>query len=150
MIRESLALIVLALTLPQAARAASQTPSNDLFKRDEQWAALCSKGKNIDEIVSYWTDSAVLYLPGQPSIYGKKAIRKFIKDSFATPGFHISWEPQTSVSDGKLGYTMGITSITVPGPKGKPMTMKERYVTTWTRLPDGKWYCTVDISNSDH
>jgi ketosteroid isomerase-like protein len=86
-------------------------------------------------VVSFWTDDATITPPGAPVIAGKVAIRNFVKESLATPGFRISWTPQqASVSaDGTMGYTTGSNSSTFPGPDGKLMTVTGRYVTVWRR-----------------
>ena len=46
-----------------------------LLRRDAEWADLAAAGKDVDKVVSYWTDDAVLIFPGQPIIEGKAAIR---------------------------------------------------------------------------
>ena len=37
-----------------------------LLHRDAEWADLASAGKDVDEIVSFWSYDAMLIFPGQP------------------------------------------------------------------------------------
>jgi ketosteroid isomerase-like protein len=129
-------------------------PSNGrreaLLSADRDWAAVASEGKDVKRIISFWSDDATITPAGAPLITGKVAIRKFVEDSLATPGFHIGWRPeQASVSaDGTMGYTTGENTNTFPGTDGKLMTVTGRYVTVWRRDSSGTWKCVADIWNS--
>jgi len=37
-----------------------------LLRRDAEWADLATAGKDVDKIVFYWSDDAVVIFPGQP------------------------------------------------------------------------------------
>ena len=50
-----------------------------LLRRDAEWADLATAGKDIEKIVSYWSDDAVLIFPGQPVLEGKAAIRAYVQ-----------------------------------------------------------------------
>src|SRR6266581_9397322 len=75
-----------------------------LLRRDAEWADLASAGKDVEKIVSSWTDEAVLIFPGQPVLEGKAAIRAYVAQSLNTPGFRIHWVSQKPVfsPDGRL------------------------------------------------
>src|SRR5213592_4289010 len=99
-----------------------------LLRRDTEWANLASAGKDIEKIVSYWSDDAVLIFPGQPVLDGKAAIRAYVTESLNTPGFKIHWVSEKPIfsPDGKLAYMRGTDELTVPGPNGKTMTLHLR------------------------
>ena len=122
----------------------------ELLRTDRAWSTAASEGKDAERIISFWTDDAKITAPGAPVISGKSAIRSFVQQSLATPGFKISWVPeQASVSaDGTLGYTTGTNSSTFPGPDGKLVTTAGRYVAVWRRDASGTWKCVEDIWNS--
>ena len=122
----------------------------DLLRTDREWAAVASEGKDIERIVSYWSEEATIIPDGAPVIVGQSAIRNFVQQSLATPGFHISWRPEQAMvsADGTMGYTSGKNTITFPGPDGKLMTVIGRGVTVWRREPGGAWKCVADIWNS--
>ena len=123
--------------------------SAKLQRRDAEWADLATAGKNVDSVVSYWTDDAVIIEPGQPAVEGKAAIRNYVAESYKTPGFKIHWvsEKPTFSPDGKFAYMRGTDEMTVPGPKGAPMTLHLRGYSIWRLEPDGQWRCVVDIAN---
>jgi len=43
----------------------------ELLRRDSEWAEAASSGKDIEKVLSYWTDDALLIFPGQPVLEGK-------------------------------------------------------------------------------
>jgi ketosteroid isomerase-like protein len=59
----------------------------EIKRRDAEWADLASAGKDVEKIVSYWGDDAVLIFPGQPMLEGKAVIRAYVTESLNTPGF---------------------------------------------------------------
>src|SRR5262249_54963974 len=75
-----------------------------LLARDAEWASAASAGHDVNKIVSYWSDDALLVPQGQPIAEGKTAIRAFVVSSLATPGFHIAWKSEKPVfsPDGKF------------------------------------------------
>ena len=132
-----------------AARFDSAAEADRLLRRDAEWADAAAAGKDVDKIVSYWADDAVVILQGQPIVEGKAAIRAFVTSSLAIPDFHIHWvSSKVSFSpDGQLAYMRATNETTEPGPTGAPITLPGRGVTIWRREPDGQWRCVVDISN---
>jgi ketosteroid isomerase-like protein len=120
-----------------------------LLRRDAEWADLASAGKDVEKIVSYWSDDAVLIFPAQPVLEGKAAIRAYVTESLKTPGFKIHWmsEKPTFSPDGKLAYMRGKDELTVPGQNGAPVTLHLRGISIWRLDADGQWRCVVDISN---
>jgi ketosteroid isomerase-like protein len=120
-----------------------------LLKRDREWAALASEGRDIDRILSYWTEDAVVLPPGFAPVIGKAALRDYVENSLLTPGFNISWKSSDVVvsPDLKLAYMFAENSVTMNGPDGRPVETKGRGITIWRREADGVWRCAVDIWN---
>jgi ketosteroid isomerase-like protein len=129
----------------------AKTEGEKLLRRDAQWADLATTGKDVEKVVSYWSDDAVLIFPGRPVLEGKAAIRAYVTDSFNTPGFKIHWVSQKPVfsPDGKFAYMRGTDELNVPGPNGHPMTLHLRGISIWRLEPDGQWRCVIDISNEE-
>lgn len=123
-----------------------------LLEQDAEWAALSSKGQDVDRIVAFWTDDARVFAPGLPAFSGKAALRSYVEGALAIPGFHITWTTsEASLSpDGQLAYLLSTNAVTMPGPGGQPVTTNGRAVTVWRREPDGNWRCAVDIWNDEH
>lgn len=130
-------------TFDSAAEAAA------LLKRDAEWASVASAGQDVEKIVSYWSDDALLVPPGQAVVEGKAALRAFVAGTQKIPGFHIRWasEKVSFSPDGQLAYMRGTNETSFNGPDGKPTTVLGRGVTVWRRERDGQWRCVVDIWN---
>jgi ketosteroid isomerase-like protein len=126
-----------------------ESEKEKLLQHDAEWAALTSGGKDIEGILSYWTDDAVVIPPDLPVIIGKTALREYVQASLQIPGFSISWKSSdaTLSPDGRLAYMFGDNRVTMNGPDGKLMTIPGRGVTIWRKEPDGAWRCAVDIWN---
>jgi ketosteroid isomerase-like protein len=77
-----------------------------LLETDAEWAALSSRGQEVDRILSFWTDDARVIAPGLPAFTGKAALRSYVEGALAIPGFHITWTTsEASLSpDGQLAY----------------------------------------------
>ena len=129
----------------------SRVEEANLLHRDAEWADLASAGKDVDKIVSYWSDDALLIFPGQPVLEGKAAIHDYVETSLKIPGFKIHWVSEKPVfsPDGKLVYMRGTDELTVPGPNGTPITLHLRGISVWRIDSDGQWRCVVDISNEE-
>ena len=121
-----------------------------LLERDAEWAAAASAGRDVDRILSYWTEDAVVMPPGMPSIAGKAALREYVEASMQIPGFKITWTSKdvTFSPDGNLAYMFSRNALTIPV-EGVPVTTEGRAVTIWRREPDGEWRCAVDIWNAE-
>ena len=127
----------------------SEAESRKLLDRDAEWARVASEGKDVEKIVSYWSEDAIVVPQGQPVAEGKAAIRAFVESSLKIPGFKIHWvSDRVSFSpDGKLAYMRSANQMTFPGPTGAPVTLLGRAITIWRLEPDGQWRCVVDIWN---
>lgn len=62
------------------------------MQRDAAWSAAASAGTDVERILSFWTEDAVVIAPGLPTISGKAALRQYVLESLQIPGFQISWE----------------------------------------------------------
>jgi ketosteroid isomerase-like protein len=122
-----------------------------LLERDAQWATAASEGRDVERVLSYWTDDAIVLPPGLPPVIGKAALRQYVQTSLQIPGFRISWI-STDVNfspDANLAYMFGQNSVSMAGPDGTSIITKGRAVTIWRRESDGEWRCAVDIWNAE-
>jgi ketosteroid isomerase-like protein len=120
-----------------------------LLRRDTEWADTAAAGKDLEKILSYWSDDALVIEPGQPVFEGKAAIREYVAASLKTPGFKIHWVSEKPVfsADGTMAYMRGVDEMTVPGPNGAPIIIHTRGMSIWRRDAGGEWRCVVDIAN---
>ena len=134
------------LAMPLGATASSDQEALMQVSRD--WSKAAATG-NVDAMVSYWADDAVVMPPGQAALSGKAAIRAYVESSLKIPGFTISWEPQSASVQGGQGYLIEKNRVTFTGEKGELVTVNGKAVTVWRKNADGQWKCVVDIWNDD-
>ncbi|MEK6282803.1 MAG: DUF4440 domain-containing protein [Acidobacteriota bacterium] len=122
-----------------------------LLQRDAEWATAASEGFDVERVLSYWTDDAMVLSPGFPAVVGKDALRQYVQSSMQIPGFRITWTTTDTVlsPDGNLAYMFSLNAVTMNGPNGTPVTTEGRAITIWRRESDGEWRCAVDIWNSE-
>ncbi len=115
-------------------------------RTDGDWLAAAA-AHDLNRALPFWSDDATIIAPGMPPVAGKDAIRKFVSDSLATPGFSITWK--TDIVDvaqsGDFAYSTGTDRITLGTPGGKTVTQENRGLVIWKKQPDGSWKCAVDI-----
>lgn len=122
-----------------------------LLERDRTWAAAAREGKDVERILAFWTDDAVVMPAGQATVRGKEQIRDYISASLSMPGFQIHWESdRVELSpDGQLAYMFSRNNVKFDAPDGTQINAAGRAITVWRREPDGEWRCAVDIWNSE-
>ncbi len=150
MIRRSL--LVVAVSLLAAGCSSSfdaRAEERRLLQRDAEWSAAAYSGRDLEAILSYWADDAVVVPSGQPVVRGTPEIRAFVAGALKTPGFKIRWTsaPPTFSSDGTMAYLQSATETTVTGPDGAPLVMHSRGITVWRKGADKQWRCVLDIWN---
>lgn len=120
-----------------------------LMHIDRAWAAAAATG-NIDSIVAYWADDAIVLPPDQPAVVGKQAIRVFVQQSAAIPGFSITWAPEqaTISTGGDIGYMIERNTVTFADSTGAIHTQYGKAVTIWRKGQAGEWKCVVDTWNN--
>jgi len=142
--------IVLAVAL--LASCTGQVPDatiegNKLMQVSRDWAQAAAS-RDIEKTLSYWADDATMISAGDMApIKGKAAIRRMVEGSFKTPGFAISWTPQSAeVSKaGDMGYLIEDTKISFNDSTGKTITKNYKGVTIWKKQADGSWKDVVDM-----
>ena len=119
----------------------------EILRLDAEWSEVAGT-RDLERILSYWSDDASLIPPGRPAIVGKDAIREYIRSSLEIPGFRISWKTNdvTVSARADLAYGTGTNQVSFLGPHGKTVTVRGEAVTVWRRR-GGAWKCVVDVWN---
>jgi ketosteroid isomerase-like protein len=107
--------------------------------------------KDLDKLVSFYSDDAVVLPANAPIATAKEAIRSLWKDLLAS-GVTIDSKPPTRVEvsrSGDMAWARGIYEVTTKDASGKPVNGRGKYVVIWKKQPDGNWRCVADIWNSD-
>ena len=115
---------------------------------DSTWAAAAA-ARDLEASVNAMAEDGVMFPPGQPPVAGRDAIREYMAEALATPGFSIRWETTEIqvASSGDMAYTVGKSWYTVPHPSGASVTIPANAVGVWRRESDGKWRCVLDMWN---
>ena len=147
---KAIALLLFSALFASGCAVAQQSARAELIRTDQAWATAASEGKDVEKVIAYWSDDAQIVPAGAPIISGKSAIRAYVAESFATPGFKISWETLDAAvsNDGTMGYTTAASTFTFPGPDGKLATETGRGIAVWRRDSSGEWKCVYDTWNS--
>jgi ketosteroid isomerase-like protein len=121
-----------------------------LMQVSRQWAQAVAGG-DLERILSFWADDAIVLAPDQPAIVGKDAIREFVRASQAIPGFSLTWEPErASVSSGAdVGYLVERNRFTFTDADGVMRTQYGKAVTVWRKDPADAWKCVIDTWNNN-
>lgn len=121
-----------------------------LMQTSRDWAHAATSG-DLELILSFWSDEAIVMPPGQPAVVGKAAIRAFVEQTMAIPGFSITWEPEQAdvAREGDVGYLVERNRVTMTDAAGVLTTQFGKAVTVWRKDFSGKWKCVVDTWNEN-
>jgi uncharacterized protein (TIGR02246 family) len=157
--RNTLLILCLALTLLTAGCSNAPTPPPDTRAADLQavkdveaaWVKDAAT-KDADKWASYFTDDGSGLYPGAATLNGKAAIKAAMASIFADPKFSLTFQSTRAIASkgGDMVYSEGTYTMTMTDPKTKkPMTDKGKYLTIYTKQPDGSWKAIADTFNSD-
>ncbi len=112
---------------------------------DEAWSKAAGE-KDAEKTSSFYADNGTLMAPGSPAVNGKAEILKAFTGMMASKYFALKFAPTKIevAKSGDLAYDLGEYELTVTDPKGKPQTIKAKYVVIWTKQGDGSWKAQVD------
>lgn len=125
-----------------------EAEQNKLMQLSRNWSDLAQTG-NIDTLLTFWAEDAVMMPPGQPPLKGKEAIRSFVEASAQIPGFEISWEPVSAhlSPDGNMAYMIERNRIAFDDSLGNRVVQHNKVVTVWRKNENGSWNNVVDMWN---
>ena len=146
-------LLVLAAVLAPLSVTPATAQSADeqaLMQTSRDWAKTAGSG-DVDAMVAYWADDAVVLPPNKAAITGKAAIRAYVVESLKIPGFSITWEPQSASvpAGGGIGFLLERNRVSFTGEKGDAVVVEGKAVTIWRKAAGGRWECIVDIWNDN-
>jgi ketosteroid isomerase-like protein len=144
-----LAILVILFGCNDRATTDIEAEKENLMETSRQWSRQAASG-NVDSIVQYWDDDAIVISSGEAPLEGKEAIRNMVKGSFSNPGFKIEWEPEKAdiAQSGDLGYLVENTKMTMTDSLGQEQAMHFKAVTIWKKQPDGTWKNVVDVMSA--
>ena len=108
--------------------------------------------KDAGKWASYFTEDGSGLYPGAGILNGKAAIKAAMVPILADPNFSLTFQSTRAMASksGDMVYSQGTYTMTATNPKTKkPMTEKGKYLTVYTKQPDGTWKAVADTFNSD-
>lgn len=150
---KKLILILSAISLlgcsPQEANQKVDTNAEGekIMQLSREWSEAASS-RDVEKVVSYWGDDAVIISAGAPVLRGKQEIRRMVEESFKTPDFRISWQPESATvsESGDMAYIIENVQISYTDSTGTPVSFNDRAVSIWRKQTDGAWKNAVEIS----
>lgn len=142
-----MALGLAACARPQPDLEAERTA---VMQASRDWAKVAATG-DLERILSFWSDDAIVLPPDQPAVVGKDALRAMVAEMSAIPGFSITWEPERAwiAASGDVAYLVERSRITLPDSTGAARSMFAKGVTVWRKDTTGAWKCVVDTWNGN-
>jgi ketosteroid isomerase-like protein len=143
-------LVVSALLGVTAAQQAPEQALQALTQADSELSAAVA-GRDLERIVAFYAEDAVLLPTAKPLVTGKAAIRAEWEHILAIPDLEnaASRSGADVAASGDLGYTWGTYLAKMLGEDGKPVAEPGKWVTVWKRGDDGRWLVAVETYNTD-
>lgn len=140
-------LVACASTHPASPESSSTADARtELLAADAAWLEAAGAG-DVDRIVAFWTDDAVIDPPGDaPPVVGKAAIRELVTQRRQHPEYSITWQTTDAwvSADGSTGCTYRITTVVLPTKAGGTVVLRGPFCCTW-RKEAGDWKCVLDV-----
>lgn len=110
-----------------------------------------ANAKDVERMVSLYTDDASVFPPNAPLVTGTEGIRTLWSQLVESPGFATSLQTtEVEISTaGDQAYLVGTYEDTMTDPEGNPMTDRGKWLVVLKKQPDGAWKVVADIWNSD-
>jgi ketosteroid isomerase-like protein len=123
---------------------------NAVRTADAAWAKKAA-ARDVEGVVSYYADDAVVMPPNAAMAMDKGAERKAWAD-ILVPGADVSWTSGKveAAQSGELVYDLGVYTVITKASKGKAQTIEGgKYLALWKKQADGSWKAVASTWNSD-
>lgn len=148
---KKLMLFLLVCTLIGCGSSVDQeAEAEKLMQLSREWAE-AAQGQDLDQILSYWSEDALVMPPAHPAIKGREEIREWLIAASTIPGFEVNWEPKEAyVSEGgDLGYVVSNLYIKTLDTLDNPVVTYHNAVEVWKKQEDDSWKVKIDIFNQN-
>lgn len=151
--RSSLLSLCFVLGLSACAHTGNGRPADALQAVTAADAALqeAVSDKDLDAILAFYAEDAVLLPAAEPIVVGKPAIRVEWQHILSIPDFQ-NESALTKIdvsSNGDMAYSMGTYLATMLGEDGTPAAEAGKWLSVWKRQADGSWRVVADMYNTD-
>jgi ketosteroid isomerase-like protein len=108
--------------------------------------------KDLDKIVSHFSDDAIVIDKGAPPVKGREEAKKLYKDAVADPASSLKFSPLRIevAKSGEIAYVLG-SYRAVSSIPNTTKTTEDRgtYISIYKKQSDGSWKDAVDIGASE-
>lgn len=142
-------LVLLSACAPAPPKADLKAEEEAIRALDVQWSKSAS-ARDLDAVISYYSDDAQVLAPNAPIATTKVAIREGWA-ALLGPEMTLSWK-DTKIEvaqSGELAYLVGTYNMDIKDAKGAVITDKGKLLEVWKKQADGKWKVVADVFNSD-
>lgn len=133
-------------TVAESAKPDMAAVKAEIQAMETEWAKATSN-KDVDKVMTYYSDDAVEMSDDEPSHVGKAAIRASLLKSFASrkPGTTVSFETMEVFGNPDEVTEVGKTTIR---DAAGALVSSGKYVGIYEKR-DGRYICIRDINNED-
>lgn len=106
---------------------------------------------DVDKVLAFYAEDAVMLPPGEAVANGKAAIRASWTQLLGLTDLKLTWAP-TKVEvakSGDLAYDVGTYAMSYKDASGKAVNDIGKFSTVWRKGATGGWKVAVDIINTD-
>lgn len=130
---------------------ASDKSDEQLLREADAALQAAIDDKNLDQLMSFYAEDAVLLPTAEPLVNGKQNIRHEWEHILAIPGFRNSSKLTTVkvASAGDMAYTTGTYEAWMMGEEGEEVVEPGKWVTVWNKGPEGEWRIILETYNTD-
>ena len=133
-------LIVIAACQPRVETAVDRRTAEAEIRARSQAVVAAEIREDLEAVMPFYADSAVIHMEGAPAIRGHTAIRRVYADFFGAPmTFDRAFTTYIRVArSGDLAYETGVNHFTITA-AGQRTPSTGKYLAVWGRRPDGVW-----------
>jgi len=132
-------------------KSSDLTEIEELIRNADKSLQQAVYAKDLDLIISFYADDAVLLPTAEPMVRGKESIKEEWRHILEIPNFeNKSTLSKVEISkDGEMAYTMGTYLATMMGEDENLVQEPGKWVSIWKSSSDGVWRIIVDMYNTD-
>jgi ketosteroid isomerase-like protein len=147
------ALFVFAMSCaPSSPSVGTQDADIKAIKDDQSQWLKDFDSRDLDKIVSHFSDDAIVIDKGAAPAKGREEAKKLYKDAVADPASSLKFTPLRIevAKSGEIAYVLGsYTAVsTIPNTK-KTTEDRGTYISIYKKQSDGSWKDAVDIGASE-
>lgn len=138
--------IIIGATALGLAAGAAASPTSEIEKANSDWIAAINAGEHEKGMAMMTDDGAIIAAQG-PIATGHAQMRERVGKLSQFPGFHVDFRlirAEVSI-DGKAGYVLGDSKITVGVNATETRSSEQRLLTVWRKDDGGLWKCYLDV-----